>query len=64
MFSSQGINIALAYPAVVAWLVEHLLHKKCHLIMAVRIPLGTHDLYGNIMDPLYKCMIFVLKLEC
>ena len=28
-------------PAVVAWSVEHLLHKKCHLPAVVRIPLGA-----------------------
>ena len=31
------------HPAVVAWLVERLLHKKCHLSTAVRIPL--EDIY-------------------
>ena len=35
------------YPAVLSWLVERLLHKKCHLLTAVRIPLGTHDLYSH-----------------
>ena len=29
-------------PALVAWSVELLIHKKCHLRLVVRIPLGTH----------------------
>ena len=29
-------------PVMVAWLVERLLYKKCHLPTVVQIPLGTH----------------------
>ena len=35
-------RMPVSYPAVGAWLVERLLHKKCHLLMEVRIRLGTH----------------------
>ena len=33
-------------PAVVAWLVEHLLHKKCHLSTVVQFP--PRHVYGRI----------------
>ena len=37
-------------PAVVAWSVERLLHKKCHLPTVVLILLGTYKYDGTIMD--------------
>ena len=45
----------LGHPAVVSWSVERLLHKKCHLLMVVRIPLGTNKYDGTKMDPLICC---------
>ena len=45
---------------MVAWLVEHLLHKKCHLLTKVRIPLRTCDYEGEIVTKkqLYPALTF------
>ena len=45
-FSSVS-NLKTKNPAVVAWPVERLLHKKCHLLVVDQIPLGSYAWYGN-----------------
>ena len=47
----------LSWSSLVAWSVERLLHKKCHLLVVDRIPLV--DIYmvkilKGIMDPLLR----------
>ena len=37
----SNLKGTIMYPAMVAWSVERLLHKKYHLPAVVRIPLGT-----------------------